>query len=164
MGPDELIALLDDLDEAGATYWLDGGWGVDALLGEQTREHGDVDVVVHRSDLTLVRSLLEAQGYGVLRDWLPVALALRHPDGREVDLHPVDPTPEGGGDQVVDASGATWHYAAPVSGSVCGRRVSCCSAEDQVAMRLGYEPRERDRADVRRLVERYGVSPPAEWD
>ncbi|WP_445256595.1 hypothetical protein [Nocardioides aurantiacus] len=31
----------------------------------------------------------------MLRDWLPAALALRDPGGREVDLHPVDPTPDG---------------------------------------------------------------------
>ncbi len=28
--------------------WLDGGWGVDALLGKQTRKHGDVDIVVQQ--------------------------------------------------------------------------------------------------------------------
>ena len=106
MEPDDLVALLDDLDASGAAYWLDGGWGVDALLGEQTRAHADVDLVVSRADLDRVRLRLTRQGYVVLRDWLPVSLALRHADGREVDLHPIDPTPEGGGDQVDDATGA----------------------------------------------------------
>jgi hypothetical protein len=26
--------------------WLDGGWGVDALVGEQTREHEDLNLIV----------------------------------------------------------------------------------------------------------------------
>jgi len=30
---------------------LDGGWGVDALLGEQTREHGDLDIILNVEDL-----------------------------------------------------------------------------------------------------------------
>ena len=26
--------------------WVAGGWGVDALLGEQTREHRDLDILI----------------------------------------------------------------------------------------------------------------------
>lgn len=26
--------------------WLDGGWGVDALLGKETRQHNDIDLFV----------------------------------------------------------------------------------------------------------------------
>ena len=101
MSAADVLDLLDDLSSRGVTAWLDGGWGVDALLGEQTREHDDADLVVVREDLDTVRALLEAQGFVVERDWLPMAIALRHPDGRAVDLHPVDPTADGGGDQVV---------------------------------------------------------------
>lgn len=28
--------------------WLDGGWGVDALLGRQTRPHDDMDIVIEQ--------------------------------------------------------------------------------------------------------------------
>lgn len=42
---------------------LDGGWGVDALLGEQTRVHTDVDIVIPYKDLAGLRRLLEARGY-----------------------------------------------------------------------------------------------------
>src|SRR3954470_5529533 len=40
--------VLSAIQGAGLRVWLDGGWGVDALFGEQSRVHGDVDLVVER--------------------------------------------------------------------------------------------------------------------
>lgn len=34
-----LVEILRLLEAAGIAVWLDGGWGVDALLGRQTRSH-----------------------------------------------------------------------------------------------------------------------------
>ena len=34
----DVHAVLDVLDAAGIRVWVDGGWGIDALLGRQTRE------------------------------------------------------------------------------------------------------------------------------
>jgi lincosamide nucleotidyltransferase A/C/D/E len=45
MAAQEVVRLLDLLESAGVTVWLDGGWGVDALLEEQTREHDDLGLV-----------------------------------------------------------------------------------------------------------------------
>jgi lincosamide nucleotidyltransferase A/C/D/E len=156
---DAVLRLLEDLERLGAHAWIDGGWGVDALLGEQTREHDDVDLVVHRHDVPGIRALLAAQGFEVERDQLPAALALRHPDGRAVDLHPVDPTADGGGDQQV-GDDASYHYAAPVSGTIDGRLVRCCSVETQLETHLGYDADDDDRADMARPAERFGVSWP----
>lgn len=39
----DVLTLLSALDGLGVHYWLDGGWGVDCLLGEQTRPHSDLD-------------------------------------------------------------------------------------------------------------------------
>jgi lincosamide nucleotidyltransferase A/C/D/E len=155
MEADDVLAILTALDEIGAHYWLDGGWGVDCLLGEQTRAHSDLDLVVHRPHLEAVTAYLAGQGYAVIRDWLPTSIAFRDPSGREVDLHPVDPTPDGGGDQAL--TDGTWHYALPVDGSVRGRPVPCAPAQDQVLMRTGYALRPVDFHDVRRLAERFDV-------
>jgi hypothetical protein len=50
--------VLDRLDRAGLWYCIEGGWGVDALLGEQTREHGDVDLGVRLEDVDSVCTVL----------------------------------------------------------------------------------------------------------
>ena len=38
--------FLDLFDELGIEVWIDGGWGVDALLGECTRPHQDLDIII----------------------------------------------------------------------------------------------------------------------
>lgn len=43
---DDVIRILDLLETAGAPCWVAGGWGSDALVGHQTREHADVDLAV----------------------------------------------------------------------------------------------------------------------
>ncbi|MGH3426401.1 MAG: nucleotidyltransferase domain-containing protein [Mycobacteriales bacterium] len=58
MDADDVIEVLDRLDAAGAEYWIDGGWGVDALLGIQTRQHDDLDLGVRLSDVPRVETLL----------------------------------------------------------------------------------------------------------
>lgn len=154
--------MLGDLARAGVCGWVDGGWGVDALLGWQTRVHDDLDLVVLAGDVDRARDVLEDQGFGVERDWLPTALAMRHPDGRAADLHPVESTPDGGGDQV-QLDGTRWHYDAPVTGRIAGRPVRCCSVDCQLAAHLGYEPDDTDRADVTALAVRYRLTPPAPY-
>lgn len=160
MQADDVLTLLSALDGLGVGYWLDGGWGVDCLLGEQTRAHSDLDLVIHRQDLHSVTGHLHANGYEVIRDWLPTSIAFRDESGREVDLHPVDPTPDGGGVQVLPGEDGTWHYAPPVEGTIRGRAVRCAPAQDQVLMHTGYPPRAVDYQDVRRLAQRFDVSLP----
>lgn len=156
----QVTDLLDRLVSAGVTAWVDGGWGVDALLGTQTRAHSDLDLVVHRADLAAVRAVLDALEFSVVRDWLPNAIAFRSPDGREVDLHPVDPAPDGGGDQIQLDGLTRWHYSAPVPGAIAGRTVPCCPVEDQLSCHLGYQPRPTDVEDMRRLALRFQLDLP----
>src|SRR2546422_5781430 len=47
----DVVEVLDRLDGAGIEASLDGGWGVDALLGEQTRPHDDLDLIVRVVDV-----------------------------------------------------------------------------------------------------------------
>ncbi len=46
MRADDVLEVLDALDARDARAWLMGGWGVEALIGEVTRRHGDVDLVI----------------------------------------------------------------------------------------------------------------------
>ncbi len=148
----EVLAVLDDLEAHGVLAWVDGGWGVDALLGEQTRDHDDLDLVIDRQALDAAREQFLDAGFALERDWLPTTIALRHPDGRAVDLHPVVPTEDGGGDQTLLEGTGTFHYLPPTTGLIGGRRVRCCPVETQVATHLGYEPDEGDVTDMRRLA------------
>ena len=44
-------------------WWIAGGWALDLFLGEQTREHEDIDVLFLRQDQHAIRTLL--QGWDV---------------------------------------------------------------------------------------------------
>lgn len=154
------LDLLRLFQSTGIEVWVDGGWGVDALLGEQTRPHADLDVVLSCDDVPRARQLLADAGFVVLREWLPTALAVRHPDGREVDLHPVAPTDDGGGDQALPAPGPPFHYGPPATGLLDGVEVVCVSAESQLRAHEGYEPQPEDRADVLALATRFGLPLP----
>jgi lincosamide nucleotidyltransferase A/C/D/E len=114
-------------------------------------------------ELAAVRSLLGEAGYQtVLRDWLPTSIALADTQGREVDLHPVTPTADGGGDQP-QPGGGSFHYPPPTSGVIGDRRVACVDAATQVRCHLGYPPQAKDRHDLRRLHERLGVELPTPY-
>jgi lincosamide nucleotidyltransferase A/C/D/E len=44
-----VLAVVDRLRGAGFSFWLAGGWGADAVSGQQTKRHGDLDVVIDRN-------------------------------------------------------------------------------------------------------------------
>ncbi len=58
-----------------ATWWVAGGWAIDAFLGHQSREHGDLDIAVLRRDQLIVQDHLAewelhaAVGGGKLGPW-----------------------------------------------------------------------------------------------
>ncbi len=51
MSGDVVVQLLQLFEQHGIEVVVDGGWGVDALLGEQTRSHGDLDIALPHKDL-----------------------------------------------------------------------------------------------------------------
>lgn len=157
-----MLWILDLLHEAGVQPWVDGGWGVDALVGHQRRTYSDLDLVLDTSELSASRRALERVGFEMLRDWLPAAIAYRQPDGREVDLHPVESTADGGGDQDLTPD-PPFHYGAPSEGVIAGRRVLCVDGETQLRAHCGYVPSSKDYADVHALATHLSVDPPSPY-
>ena len=155
----DVAEVLDALDAAGVEIWLDGGWGVDALLGEQTRPHDDLDLVVSRADLERVRAALpEFEHDDTLEPGLPARFVLRDPRGRQIDLHPVEFDERGGWQELPDGTRGLYpHEHLDATGTIGGRGVRCISAELQLRHHQGYEPTPRDEHDVAALVERFGL-------
>ena len=65
---EDVVRVLDLLAAAGIEVWLDGGWCVDALLGEQTREHNDLDIAVRVEDRARYGEVMTAASFRALRD------------------------------------------------------------------------------------------------
>ena len=124
----EVLHILDALQGVGVRYWIAGGWGVDALHGEVTREHRDLDLAIDADTFGMARAKLEALGFTTETDWLPVRLEMAGGPGGWVDLHPVRFDRDGDGVQQ-GLDGATFAYPAAdlTAGSIAASEVSCIS-------------------------------------
>ncbi len=58
-----LKQLVTRLEETEVNYAIVGGYGLDGLYGELTRDHGDIDMLLDQKDLEQVRSLLPQLGF-----------------------------------------------------------------------------------------------------
>jgi lincosamide nucleotidyltransferase A/C/D/E len=163
MIPTALVELLRLFESAAIPVWLDGGWGVDALLQTQTRPHKDVDVVLPVAHVPKLRELLAARGFAVREGKPPHSFVLTNGAGLEVDVHAV--TFDGAGNGVYRMqSGEDWVYPAEGfngRGLVEGVAVRCLSPAAQVLGHAhGYVPAEKDFRDMELLAERFRVELP----
>ena len=95
----DVLNALEQLERASVETWVDGGWGVDALLGEQTREHEDLDIVIALADGGNAEEALSALGFSLTEDERPTRFVLSDGDGRRIDFHTVVFDEGGGGVQ-----------------------------------------------------------------
>jgi lincosamide nucleotidyltransferase A/C/D/E len=150
MPADEVVSIVDMLEGQGLQVWLDGGWGVDALVGRQTRKHEDVDIAIALAEADDVIASLVTRGYNVYEDEMPTRLDLRDDRDYRVDLHPLTFDESGNGLQQLQ-DGRFGRYSAEGLtgvGSVNGRRVRCLSRDLQLRFHSGYELDGNDRWDV----------------
>jgi lincosamide nucleotidyltransferase A/C/D/E len=148
----EVLLVLAALEQAGCRYWLEGGWGVDALAGRQTREHRDLDVDVDDRDEFLALDVLALLGYVVETDWRPNRVELARAGQGRVDLHPIEVHADGSALQP-GLEGQMYRFPAQffTTGSLGGRSVPCFSLEAQRRFHTGYPLRPVDEQDLRVL-------------
>jgi lincosamide nucleotidyltransferase A/C/D/E len=158
-----LLEAVERLEQEGIDVWVDGGWGVDALLERETREHDDLDLVAELRHSDRIIELLGELGYELVDGAPPVSYVLVDDIGRQVDVHPVTFDSDGGGVYRM-RDGGSWVYPAAGfrgTGSVDGRAVRCLTPEVQVLVHAGYELAEKDYRELYLLRERFGVELPA---
>jgi lincosamide nucleotidyltransferase A/C/D/E len=162
----DVVEILRALESCASRVWIDGGWGVDALVGRQTRDHSDLDLAVDHDLLAHVEHVLGEIGLShdpTIEPGLPARLVLRSADGRQADVHPLSFDAEGNGWQKLSPTGRGWgHYPAEhlgATGEIAGLKVRCISPELQVRFRMGYEWTERDEHDIGLLAETYPEMP-----
>ena len=156
----DVAGIVDRLAGAGIDAWLDGGWGVDALLGEQTRPHDDLDLVVRLADVAPMRDLLAGDGFDLVRGEPGSNFVLRDGRGREIDVHPASFDERGNGIYRME-NGEDWIYPATGlagRGTVAGREVRCLTADfHMISHSQGYVPGETDFHDMGLLNARFGT-------
>lgn len=160
----DAAALLRALGDRGVDACVGGGWGVDALLGEQTREHSDLDIWLAAADLEGLFRALGEHGIDRIHPWpgdRPWNFVLHDGATRRVDLHLYEVLGDG-----------TLHYGSVVDpfvmpaaalggvGQIDGLSVRCEDPAWAVSFHTGYPPRASDRHDVRLLCRRFHLDPP----
>ena len=165
MDAQSVLSVVATLQQAGVRVWLDGGWGVDALVGEQTRDHDDLDCVIALSDAPCARQTLASLGFAVSLDELPTRFVMRDESDRRVDFHTVTFDATGSATQQLQ-DGRLAPYPAEGfagSGQVAGVNVACLTSSVQLLHHLGYDPDEKDHHDMRLLADRIGINLPAPY-
>jgi len=163
MTEESVISLFKGLTERGIKVWIDGGWGIDALIGEQSRPHGDLDLVVQKKDVDALNVFFAERGYAeVPRDdsrWWNYVLGDQN--GNEVDVHVIEIDENGDGVYGPTENGDAYPaQSLSFTGIIGGVEVNCISPEYQLESHTGYEIREKDVSDVKALCDKYELEPP----
>ena len=168
---EDVIIIYQRLLDNGIQVWLSGGWGIDALLGEQTRPHKDLDVIMLLDDVARMRELLGQDGYGLEELWsenrwavdahgteIPTAFVLQDAEGRQLDAHAMQLDDQGNGVSAWEGERIAFErqdLASP--GTIAGVTVRCLSPNMQVLLHMGYELPDKQLRDLELLREKLGV-------
>ena len=158
----DVVEIVRLLNRHNIDVIIDGGWGVDALLGEQTRTHEDLDVAVQHKDVAQIRALFEARGcQDVPRDdtW-ECNFVLGDDQGHLIDIHSY--TFNAVGENIF---GVAYPYES-LNGTGCidGHPVKCISPEWMVEFHTGYPLDDNDYHDVKLLCPRFSIEMPEEYE
>jgi lincosamide nucleotidyltransferase A/C/D/E len=162
----DVLDILDLADSAGARLWIDGGWGVDALLGSQSREHADLDVAIESEHLEALRTVLLGEGFEKVGEESATAwnFLLAHPRGAVVDLHIIVFDAHGNGVLGPPEQGNAYPAASLTGrGRIGDRTVDCVAAEWVLRFHDAYPGDVDDRADVQALCQRFGLEIPEQY-
>ncbi|MER5185385.1 amino acid transporter [Streptomyces sp. NPDC002896] len=160
MTADDVLSILAVLRDADVDIWIGGGWGIDALVGEQTRRHRDLDLMHRENQEPAVMAALAEAGFAETLNWRPVRFVVTNPLGREIDLHPLAFAADGSAVQASPDPEHPFVYPAScfVTGTIQGTTVPCLSPEQQIYFHRGYAPADHDRHDMAQLRRAFGIA------
>jgi lincosamide nucleotidyltransferase A/C/D/E len=161
MTAEDVLSIIGLLEVRGINMWLDGGWGVDALLGRQTRPHRDLDIVIELEQVPKLWQLLATRGFKdePRDDTRPWNFVLGDGQGLEVDVHAITFDAEGNGVYGPPDNGEFYPAASLTgTGHVQGKSVRCISVKWQMKFRSRRDATENDRRDLAALSDRFGTT------
>jgi lincosamide nucleotidyltransferase A/C/D/E len=164
MSAPDVVELLVWLEQHRIDVWLNGGWGVDALLGRQTREHEDLDITISAADRDAYAAAMEAAGFKTYRVDNDFNWVLIDARGRLVDVHLVDFSQtmiDGNGISMYGPAGLPFEVGSLEGrGTIADKVVRCETAEFQVRGHTTYTPDETDYRDVIALCHVFDIEIP----
>jgi len=169
---EDALNLYRRLSDNGVQVWLSGGWGIDALLGRQTRPHKDLDAILLLDDMIRMKEILCNDGYVLKELWsenrwvvdgqgnrTATAFVLQDGENHEFDVHAISLDDRGNGVPAWEEVAGFIFTQADLAGNgtIAGFHVKCISPEMQVYCHTGYELPEGQLRDLELLHEKFGV-------
>ena len=168
MKASDVIELYNALEDRGVAIWVDGGWAVDASLGQETRAHDDLDIVIEQKHVAQLRQLLTGRGYQEIKQEIARLhnFVLADDKGHEVDVHVIVIDEYGNGIYGPSENGEMYPAASLTgNGMITDCCVKCISAEYMVkfiAPWIHKHPHKYVPA-VAALCEKFGIALPEEY-
>jgi lincosamide nucleotidyltransferase A/C/D/E len=167
--PEDTLQIIQLLESNDIPVWLVGGWGIDALLGYQSREHKDLDILLLRDDVVQVNKILKKAGFHLKELWsensqvidnhgntIDTAYVLHHAEGIEIDAHAFHFE----GDKVIPDWEDTERFqisraGLDHTGFIACVQVRCITSQLQLLFHTGYDLPDYQVQDIRLLNEEY---------
>jgi lincosamide nucleotidyltransferase A/C/D/E len=173
---EDAILIYRRLFSEGIQVWLTGGWGIDALLREQTRPHKDLDIIMLLDDVIRMREVLALDGYQLEKLWpennwvkdgtwaeTPTAFVLQDSKSHQIDAHAMRMDDQGNGIPAWNNEEGILFRMEDLTGvgSIAGVEVRCITPAMQVVCHTGYDLPEFQVCDLRLLHQRFDVGYPS---
>lgn len=164
MTAEDVVNFYSKLEEQGVETWIDGGWGIDALIGEQTRLHTDLDIVIQEKDTPKAKELLRSQGYEILKrdDSTYNYFHMADDQGHEIDVTAIHFDQKGDGifgDSKNNEMNPRDSFKG--EGKIGDHKVKCVSMEYAISFRMDHEIAEHDAEDIRSLCKKFDLEIPS---
>ncbi len=158
----EVLSLLKLFNDNGIEVYIDGGWGIDALLGKQTRQHDDLDIAMPHRFVQKLKEILSTRGYAIVEkaDSRDCNFVLGDELGHEIDVHTY--TFDEHGNNIFGIDYKSEHLTG--EGLIGGHVVKCIPPKYMVEFHTGYVVDENDYHDVKLICEKFGLKLPSIYD
>lgn len=158
----DVIEIVLLFDQHHIEFYVDGGWGVDALLGKQTRPHADLDIAIQHKDSPKVRALLEARGFSDVHcaDSSDFNFVLGDHQSHQIDIHTY--TFDAAGNHIYGILFPLESLSG--NGSLDRHPVKCISPEWVVKFHTAYQFDEDDYRDVKAICQHFDIKMPLEYE
>jgi lincosamide nucleotidyltransferase A/C/D/E len=163
----DVVTLMRAFNANAVDVCLSGGWAIDALLGEQTRQHSDLDLWLQAPAFEGAFRVFVEQGVDRIHPWpgdRPWNFVLHDGRSRRVDLHCYETFADGS----IQYGSILDPFSLPATalshkGIIDGVPLRCEEPSWALSFHTGYPPRSSDRHDVTRLCERFDLDLPADY-
>ncbi len=155
----DAIEILSMFRTDGIDIFIDGGWGVDALIGFESRPHNDIDIFIEKQYKERTIKMLKDNGYSeTIMEYTTLDHTIwQDGNARIIDLHIFS---HNYNDDLIFEGESFPKEVFSGKGRVNNIEVDCITPEWQVRFHSGYQLDDNDVKDVLLLCDKFNIAVP----